>query len=299
MPCHASCATCGGSASTDCTACAASHPFADSPTSACVDDCTPLGKFANASQACAACDATCTTCSGPGAAECLSCAVEAYPFLHGATCAASCPDTGYYVAMSGAQGAQGTCAACAASCLSCSGPASTECLSCPSSGTPYFDDGACVASCPNGKFLDGAASPAACAACDATCHTCSGAGNASCLSCTAGVAFSSGACVSSCATGTYDSGGSCVGCDAACLTCDLSAANCTSCSASTYHQTNLASSSCVAQCANGTYASSVGACEGCDASCAACSGGTPSDCLSCPATGTAFQAADRGGCGRV
>ena len=61
-------------------------------------DCTPLGKYANGT-ACAACDATCTSCSGPSAAECLSCATETHPFLHGATCVAACPDQGFYVAV--------------------------------------------------------------------------------------------------------------------------------------------------------------------------------------------------------
>ena len=98
---------------------------------------------------------------------------------------------------------QATCAACAASCLSCSGPASTDCLSCPDTGTPHLDDGACVGTCPDGKYLDdggGGGGASTCVACDATCRTCGGAGNASCLTCMPGVTFSAGACVSSCAT---------------------------------------------------------------------------------------------------
>eukprot|EP00964_Phaeocystis_antarctica_P077438 scaffold48053_cov31-Phaeocystis_antarctica.AAC.2 len=91
--------------------------------------------------------------------------------------------------------------------------------------------------------------------------------------------------------GLYESGGSCLSCDASCLTCDLSASNtltrtltltltltltrtltltltltrcdlsasnCTSCASTSYYHalTSTNAGSCVAQCANGTYASS-------------------------------------------
>ena len=144
VPCDASCATCVGSTTDDCTACAPTSPFANESTwakGACVADCTPLGKYANGT-ACAACDATCGTCFGPAATDCLSCTVEAYPFLHGATCVAACPDAGYYSDVA-IDAEQASCAACASSCLTCSGSASADCLTCPSGS--YLDDGSCVA----------------------------------------------------------------------------------------------------------------------------------------------------------
>ena len=53
------------------------------PCQRCLADCTPVGKYANASSGCAPCDEGCGTCSGPAANECLSCRTTGAPWFLG------------------------------------------------------------------------------------------------------------------------------------------------------------------------------------------------------------------------
>ena len=183
--CDATCATCGGPDPTDCVSCASSHPFLDAATSSCVADCTPLGKYAHANGTCVACDGACGTCSGPGASDCLSCTLADAPFVSNGTCVAECAN-GTFVAVATASDDTeiATCATCHGSCAECSGIGATACTSCPDAGTPYFDDGTCVSSCPSGKV--GVGDPPTCDACDATCSECTDATATGCTECFAG-----------------------------------------------------------------------------------------------------------------
>ena len=59
--------------------------------------------------------------------------------------------------------------------------------------------------------------------------------------------------------GDYESDGNCLPCLASCLTCDLSAGNCTSCASTSYYHALPGPNAgvCVTQCPKGTYVSSV------------------------------------------
>ena len=98
----------------------------------CLAACPPR-EFADSNNQCRACSEQCANCSAT-ATNCISC--PAYvPYLHGASCAGSCPigsfASGY------------ACLACDASCTTCSGPAASECASCPAA-RPHLVGGACT-----------------------------------------------------------------------------------------------------------------------------------------------------------
>ena len=279
VPCHASCAACSGPSASECTECASTHPFSNPTAGTCVSDCTPLGKYANASSVCVACDAACGTCSGPTSTDCISCSNAATPFESGGSCVSECPSG----AFADTNGAIAKCTACHSSCGECDGEGSMACVSCPVSVTPFFDGGACLSACPAGKFAD-ASNGNTCAACDSTCGECVDSAT-KCTACHAGGTYdaASNACAYTCPPGQYVVSGttSCAACDGTCATCSGAGTSaCTSCDASgstpVLHQNE-----CIATCPDGFYADSSLQCAACDASCTTCSGGTASDCVTC------------------
>ena len=233
VPCHTSCAKCSGTSSTECTTCAAATPFfsQDSQGASCLASCTPTGKYANATSGlCEPCEATCGTCTGPARTDCLTCTSDATPLLHNGACVDACPDNGTFVEV---VGSQGTCVTCHASCETCSGAVSSSCLTCPSTGTMYYDDGACESACPAGKYPDASNT---CQACDVSCATCSAGVATSCTSCLPGGELdpSAGTCTTVCPLSMFlvvESGqpDGCVNCNSTCQTCLGSSTNCTSC----------------------------------------------------------------------
>ena len=305
VACHASCDLCTGLSHADCTSCATAHPFANSlegcvadaegvmplqPCQRCLADCTPVGKYANGSSDCAPCDASCGTCSGPAAHECLSCrSTGGLGFLANSSCVAECSASGTFAQLIGEHV---TCQDCHPSCESCSGAGSAACLACPSSGTPFhdvgaFDVGQCLAECPAGKYASGGV----CLGCDSSCATCSAAGGGGCTSCPYSAVFSQGqgTCTAACSSGQYDNGGACAPCSASCASCYGAASNCTSCPTSVASYRYKHGATCGAACPTEHYADSSATCQPCDGTCAECSGAGAADCLSCPASGTAHK----------
>lgn len=194
--CAAECDTCNGPSSSDCKSCAGAHPFL-SPPGSCLSDCTPAGKYANASHVCLDCDETCGTCSGPSSTDCLSCTHATFSFLSGSSCVGSCPNATFVDMQTGAA----ACLPCHASCAECSGSSSTSCVSCPSTGTKYFDDGQCVTACPTiGKF---ATVNMTCVECDASCLTCVDETPTGCTSCAENGELQEGTCVLNCPAGQF------------------------------------------------------------------------------------------------
>ena len=274
--CHESCGTCTGGSYTDCTSCAAAYPFANSlegcvpdaegvlplqPCHRCLADCTPVGKLANASSGCAPCDASCATCSGPTANECLSCPSNG--FLANSSCVAECPNGTFAQLV----GEQVTCLDCHPSCESCASAGSAACLSCPASGTPLHDEGAyavgaCLAECPAGKYASGNT----CLECDSSCATCSAAGIGGCTSCPYAAVFSEGegTCTATCASGQYDNGGSCAPCSPSCASCYGTASNCTACPTAVASFRYQHAATCAAACPAAHYADSSAVCQPCD-----------------------------------
>jgi len=86
------------------------------------------------------------------------------------TCLDTCPDGQY-------PNAQTICRDCYTDCLTCSDY--EVCTSCDTEGgLPFYFDGYCYPSCPDGSYLDGEE----CIACDETCFTCSDSADY-CLTC--------------------------------------------------------------------------------------------------------------------
>jgi len=278
VACAESCATCSGPLATECTTCAASYPFFDSPGS-CLASCLPIGKYADSSSVCQPCGATCGTCTGPTSSDCASCASADTPFLHSSMCVAECPSIGTF---SGVVGSVATCVTCESSCLTCGGPGSTDCLSCASD--KYYDAGTCVDACPSGKYADGSR---VCQACDASCSECSSGTSTGCTACLIGVTLDSaaGTCTAVCAAGQFlhADGQSCGTCDSACQTCFGASTLCTSCDQSSALPV-FNGTSCIDLCPDGAYADSSLRCQACASSCATCSGATDVDCITCAAS---------------
>ncbi len=276
VPCHASCATCSGPTAANCVTCATAFPFFDAPGS-CLASCLPVGKYADPTAVCQPCDESCGTCNGATESDCLSCASTSAPFLRNGTCVAECPSVGTF---SATVGTVASCLACDMTCLTCSGAGSTDCLSCPATDTPYFDEGTCVEACPSGKYADTAN---ACQECDSSCDECSDGTATGCTACFGGASFDSaaGTCTFSCALGQFllPDGQTCGTCDTACRSCS-DASTCTSCDRSSILPI-LHGGACVGTCADGTYVDSSLRCQACHASCATCVGGTAKDCVTC------------------
>ena len=280
VACSASCATCSGPAETECTTCPSSYPFFNGPAGsigACLASCLPVSKYADGNSICQPCDAACGTCSGATSSNCVSCSSASTPFLNSGACVAECPSTGTY---SGTVGSIATCLECDSTCLTCSGPGSADCVSCPATGTPFYDSGTCVSACPSGKYsgLD-----RICTDCDTTCAACSDGTATSCTSCLAGATFDSvaGTCTYACPRGQFlqTDGVTCSACSSTCKTCN-SASSCTSCDADSSTPT-FHGNQCISTCPDNTYADSSSHCQACNPSCSACSGGSATDCITC------------------
>ncbi|KCV67218.1 hypothetical protein H696_06362, partial [Fonticula alba] len=193
--CPGGCATCqaapghpGGTCQADCLTCLPGGLLAGHQ---CLEAC-PLGTFAPAESAiCQPCAAPCDTCAGRGD-HCTSC-LDGLLLLPGAgSCAGSCP-AGTAAILAPAR----ACLACPANCAQCDATASQPgcsvaadgSLTCPAipacsqcdASFLLLAEATCTRACPAGTFADWAASPAACAACQAGCTECTGPAKEDCL----------------------------------------------------------------------------------------------------------------------
>jgi len=128
LPCHADCQVCSGAGFDKCTACSPSRPVLSS-NGRCLLTCGKNQFYDTSSGgtgACAQCDSSCATCTGPGSSNCLSC--PSGRVLHGGTCVdARCPggdDIGVVAALGGI---------CLSSLVTTTPPASSVTVSSPAS----------------------------------------------------------------------------------------------------------------------------------------------------------------------
>lgn len=149
MNCDATCASCSGSANTECLTCPGSvkvlsYVPAGGPSGECLDQC-PVGFYQDASRVCQPCDSSCKTCNGPTPNECLTCFVPGnnkYFYLN--ECLNVCPTSTLTI-----EGAVPTCEACINDCYTCSSTTS-NCSSC--SGNLVLDGQSCGTTCPSGQY---------------------------------------------------------------------------------------------------------------------------------------------------
>ncbi|KAJ7700853.1 insulin-like growth factor binding protein [Mycena rosella] len=251
-PCSASCNTCAGPTSNDCTLCPTSHYLTNngscvSASSTGVCDGSNLIADNNKGK-CDTCGAKCTSCeiasfnvaSTVNQLKCTGCLKGTV--LSGGQCIDSCP-TGTFLSPKD----NVTCTACDPSCSTCSGSATT-CLTCPSG--QLASNGKCVATCPSNTF----STAGACLACHPDCATCSGPGFAQCASCAAGrPVLTTGRCLPTCSKAQFFdiTASACQACDASCSSCaGAGPSNCLACASTSQVLRGGACAS--AACNNGT-----------------------------------------------
>jgi proprotein convertase subtilisin/kexin type 5 len=222
------------------------------------------------------CHKTCSTCTGPGLAHCLTCYQGNTLNSASGECITGCPVNQYYHKLnyqcyvtcpSGYVGdvASKTCVeglTCHSECATCSGAKNSQCLTC--TGSRYLLGTYCVTSCGEGKYAK--SSPNACDNCYDTCLTCNGAAENNCLSCPSGYFISSGRCVTSCPTGSYGDcpTKSCLTCHSNCASCDNGGMyNCLTCATPYWMHDNQ----CKAACPLGWYGDATRICKTCSTAC--------------------------------
>jgi proprotein convertase subtilisin/kexin type 5 len=216
----------------------------------------------------------CQYCSPTSQSQCSQC-LPSYN-LFNSTCINSCP-TGTY-------SQNGQCIACQVNCIACT---AASCLSC--NNLTYYYQGSCIYNCPTGTFSYAGN-------CQADpCLSYNSATN-DCLLCVSPYLLFNKTmtgdennsylqiCVSTCPSGTVQSGSSCNACPQSCLSC-ISTSICTNCSAGAY----LYQGQCQYSCPLGTY-SFNSTCQSCTLSfCTQCAfiGGVQT-CISCDTTTGTF-----------
>ncbi|KAJ7778743.1 insulin-like growth factor binding protein [Mycena maculata] len=232
VACSASCETCSGATSNDCTGCPTLHYLTGNGTCVSASStgvCEGSNLIADNNKGeCDACGAKCTTCeiaqfnvaSTVDQLKCTGCLTGSV--LSAGQCIDSCP-TGTFLSPTD----NVTCTACDSSCSTCSGSATT-CLTCPSNQLAL--DGKCLTSCPSNAF----SSSGACVPCHPDCATCTGSTFTQCASCPSDrPVLSSGRCLPTCSQSQFfdASAGACQACDASCSSCSASGpSNCLACS---------------------------------------------------------------------
>ncbi|XP_063234781.1 furin-like protease 2 [Bacillus rossius redtenbacheri] len=259
IPCEPNCASCEHR---NCTRCD-HHLFLYN--NKCYATC-PQFTYETGDHRCADCHAACQTCSGPGAAQCVSCRAGHFALEGG--CLAACP-RGLF-----GHAERRECLPCPRGCSAC---AAGSCEDCRPGWVPAAL-GRCAPlhadSCSPGEFWS---ELGGCSACHGSCAACDGPAADRCLGCSLPLRLQGSRCLAACSRGFYpERGGGCLPCPRTCAACS-SRRNCTRCKAGLRLQTG----ECRAACAPGYY-SDGGLCAKCHLSCTTCSGPRRDQCVRCP-----------------
>ena len=299
--CDSSCATCSGTANTNCLSCSTSGS-------------TPY--LTDGGQCLASCPATVYQYTLLGQMNCYTiCPLPSYNYdnpLGFKQCIATC-GAGLYV-----DAPNNYCRPCWNTCLTCNGITASNCVSCNASGSsPYLTDGAqcvascsasgyqytlngemrcyatcplpsynfdnsmngqkqCISTCGAGFYIDTGANY--CRACDSSCLSCDGTTASKCLSCNLSGSTpyftDTNMCVAACPALTYKYT---IGGAMRCYT---------NCPSGSYNWVNPSNSllECTATCSSGYFLTGNN-CQACDVSCLTCSGAAASNCISCDPSG--------------
>ena len=322
VTCHATCLRCQGATATDCLSCKAGSFLSNTGTctmcpagqgkAADTGATYPTATAGDGTTECSiTCHATCRTCSGPGATECLNCAAG-YWWAGSGTCtlcnAGNGKDLDTTFPM--AAGLATDCNVnCHESCSKCKAAGATNCLNCKAG---YFLSAAGTCSmCPQetGKTTDaefplptiGVFSAHCTTACHPSCRTCLGTEITSCLNCNNGYWWAGSGTCTPCEPGrgkpldttiveAASSGASCTAeCDRSCKLCiSAGAGNCLSCNAGFFKASETGCSLCPNYKGKAvdpnplTATTDEGACEStCHTSCLNCRGPGENECISC------------------
>jgi len=166
IQCHSACRTCFSGSRFACTSCPTGMFMVNGT---CIDEC-PLGQYGDTvTGGCSACHSSCATCSGPTANDCTLCRSETNTtntkLLYMNTCVSDCAAVNPYLGncfgtnkcISNVLAAYspGSLCNCHSSCYTCSGPAATQCTSCPAPNLLYFNITTGTSTCisPNACYL--------------------------------------------------------------------------------------------------------------------------------------------------
>ncbi|KAF7337625.1 Extracellular matrix protein FRAS1 [Mycena sanguinolenta] len=252
VACSASCQTCSGPTSNDCTLCPQTHYLTNNGSCVSASStgvCEGSNLIADNNKGeCDTCGAKCTSCeiadfnvaSTVNQLKCTGCLKGTV--LSGGQCIDSCP-TGTFLSPTD----NVTCTTCDSSCSTCSG-SSTFCLTCPSN--QLASNGKCVSTCPSNTF----SSSGACIACHPDCATCTGSSFSQCASCPSNrPVLSGGRCLPTCSKAQFfdTTSGTCLACDSSCSSCSGSGpSNCLACTSTS--QVLRAGACTAANCNNST-----------------------------------------------
>lgn len=290
--CNQACASCIGTAITQCLSCrnnGTTDFFKSLTATECLTVC-PAGQFADISTfTCQLCSTSCLECATTST-TCTKCRSTTY--LYASSCLSSCPALGTYP-----NNLIQTCSPCAVGCLQCFGSTSINCTACGTvAGSHYYlNQATCATTCPTGFFIDDTNFPNRCVSCSAPCSTCIGSASA-CTTCLSGYYMYAGGCVTSCPAGYFASistdptiKGLCQQCTSGCTACFAAGLNsCSACGTitSTLYFLALNTNTCSTTCPSGQFPDSASnLCVACSSSCRTCSL-LASNCTSCRTIGT-------------
>jgi proprotein convertase subtilisin/kexin type 5 len=199
LPCSANCYTCVDSP-TNCKSCVNRQVL--NSNFKCVSSVSC--KESNDTACNSICHASCNTCSGPKADDCLSCPPER-KLLAGQCSLGSCPSSYFEISYVGKL----ECKRCHSACRTCSGPSHTQCTDCADGFT--IKNGICTP-CPPGQYLNRAQEIPVCSSCYHDCSECSGPNEEDCTHCDAPLNLMGSRCVPCCTNASVITGRDCCHC---------------------------------------------------------------------------------------
>ena len=215
--------------------CLAANPFFVPDQQICYPSCPAGYGTVTVSTYCVLCSVSCASCEGDGV-SCLSCNTSNNRQLNNKTC--SC-FSGYF------DNSTSVCYLCHYSCLTCTSLA-TNCTSCPANSSRTITNNSCP--CDSGLY-DPLTNSSTCLTCSYSCLTCISS-NTNCTSCTLTLnrIFDSDNLKCPCKSGYRDDGvPNCtfinLTCSIPCVTCSITASNCTSCNSTLKRK--LVNNSCI------------------------------------------------------
>lgn len=180
--------------------------------------CPTTEGFYESGISCSRCHDSCENCTGGQEYHCSACATGYLEILDNVgmlqSCISACPRMDQYY-----DSANGVCELCNSECSTCSGPASADCLTCPSGKMLHMNQ--CEQECPEGYASSDGSTCVACT--DSRCTRCSENNPGICLGCSAGFAALSGTCTDTCPEGKVlvHADSICSRCPTGCRTCTL------------------------------------------------------------------------------
>ena len=185
-------------------------------------------------------------------------------YLLGTTCLTTCPNSTYPTT------SPNLCNSCDPKCYLCSGPSSSQCSMCTTSGADeaFLDGTTCVSTCPSATFAN--ITSHTCDSCPGNCTVCTS--STICTVCDSGFGLLNSSCFSPCPDGYWlENGTICSLCDPFCALCSTSATDCSSCTVSGANEAFLLGSACINPCPTATFGNTTNhQCESCPGNCTTC-----------------------------